>query len=32
MKKFLFSVNVYVYISMMLFMVKNPHKFKKMGI
>ena len=32
MKKFLFSVNVNVYIPMMLFMVKNSHKFLKMGI
>ena len=30
--EFLFSVNVYVFIPMVLFMVKNCQKLSKMGI
>ena len=32
MKKFLFSVNLYVFITIMLFMIKNYYKLLKIGI
>ena len=32
MKKFLFSINLYVFITIMLFMIKNYYKLLKIGI